>query len=349
MFTTIQANAYTVLTGPEDFLESGFNDTAFYFAQDRNGTSLATIQELRARIKTTGDFEELDLHKCTEAYSQQYTSKWGDLLLVENSTRLYSPSPWSRSPSFITSQDYLLDWGFWNPLVSAWTQIESDTIDSRPPEGSIILAIDHATAEWNKRTSNWNSYDSSRSARIPLYNFGKPYGYQSSPIVYPSFLWQCPVPTSANCTAVVKSMISNSTPWSPFGGQVLYCRAQKTPEQCTLNFSVHLAYLVVSFNIVKVVCMFRILWRHREPTLVTVGDAIKSFLNRQDITTSGLCLHSAASLYGKWQGNGSKTTLQWRAVQQEQAERSKFRRHVTRTRYWYHSVTVLRWLGCLIL
>lgn len=144
-------------------------------------------------------------------------------------------------------------------------------------------------------------------------------------------------------------MISKGIPWSPFGGQVLYCHAQRTPEHCTLNFSTHLAYVVVSFNLVKVVCMFFILWRHRKPALVTVGDAIKSFLNRPDITTSGLCLHSAASLYGKWQGNASEATLQWRAVKQEQAESSRFRKHVTRTRYWYHSVTVMRWLGCLVL
>jgi hypothetical protein len=355
VFTTIQANAYTVLSGPEDILESSFNESAFYLAQGGDSTSLVAIQELRARIKTTRDFEELDLHSCVEAYAQQYTSKWGDVLLIENSTRLLFPS--RSSPSFSNSQIYTSqvyneaspDWGFWNHLVSAWTQIESGTADPQPPEGAIILSIENATSEWNATTSNWESRKSSPPARIPLYNLGRPYDYQSSPIIYPSFNWRCPVPTSTNCTAVVKNMISNGTPWSPFGGQVLYCCAQRTPEQCTLNFSVHLAYVVVSFNIVKVVCMFLILWRHREPALVTLGDAIKSFLNRPDITTSGLCLHSAASLYGKWQGKGSEITLQWRAVKQEQVERSRFKRHVIRTRYWYHSVTVLRWLGCLIL
>lgn len=308
------------------------------------------MQELRDRIKTAGDFEDLDLYSCVEAYSQQYTSKWGDVFLVENSTRLHRPSP--NGPNFLNSQDYNAGsdtWGSWNGSISAWTQTGSGTLDSQIQQGSIELALDNAIAEWDAQYLKWDHFEPSLPVWIPLYNNERPYDYQSSPSTYSSFDWQCPLPTAANCTAVVKDMISKDIPWTPFGGQVLYCHAQRTLEQCTLNFSAHLAYVVVSFNLVKVICMFLILWRHREPALVTVGDAIKSFLNRPDKTTSGLCLHSAASLYAKWQETGSKTALQWRAVKQEQVERSRFKRQVIRTRYWYHSVTVARWLGCLVL
>lgn len=290
------------------------------------------------------------MHSCVEAYSQQYTSKWGDVFLVENSTGLHLPS--LGGPNFLNLQDYDAgspSWGFWNGSISAWTQPGSGTFDSQTQQDSIILALDVATAEWNAMSLEWDHFEPSLPVWIPLYNIKRRYHYQSSPSTYSSFDWQCPLPTAANCTAVVKDMTLKGIPWTPFGGQVLYCHAQRTPEQCTLNFSAPLAYVVVSFNFVKVVCKFFILWRHREPALVTLGDAIKSFLNRPDKTTSGLCLHSAASLYGMWQGNGADTTLQWRAVKQEQAERSRFKRQVIRTRYWYHSVTVARWLGCLVL
>ena len=280
------------------------------------------------------------------------------MLLVQNSTRLYSTvlgfnqsnqgynrrslGPWSDESGI---ED--LPRAFWNPVVSAWTQLNRSNTQSAT--ASISLSMVDATAMWDATNSEWAPIQRPAVHPIPSYHTEYSMIYQSSPTTYPSFEWQCPIASSENCPEVVAHLTLNNIPWSPFGGRVLYCRAEKTLEHCTLNFNIHLAYVVVICNFVKVVCMSLTLGRHHQPALITVGDAIESFLNRPDNTTSGLCLHSAASLYWIWQGKGYETTLQWRAVRREQAESSKSRIYVAQWRRWGHSATVLRWLGCLLL
>ncbi len=49
-------------------------------------------------------------------------------------------------------------------------------------------------------------------------------------------------------------------------------------------------------NVMKVLLMFTIAFRIRDKPLITVGDAIDSFLNINDSTTQGMCLCSKESL-----------------------------------------------------
>lgn len=52
----------------------------------------------------------------------------------------------------------------------------------------------------------------------------------------------------------------------------------KTPKNRTHTFNARLAYFAVAYNVVGLNCMIITLKWHHKPTLVTVGDAVKSFL-----------------------------------------------------------------------
>ena len=66
---------------------------------------------------------------------------------------------------------------------------------------------------------------------------------------------------------------------SPGQPQVSYCMAAKAQQQCKMRFSVPLMIAVVVFNLVKVICIGVIVWKLDPYPLVTIGDAIASFLD----------------------------------------------------------------------
>lgn len=64
-----------------------------------------------------------------------------------------------------------------------------------------------------------------------------------------------------------------------------YCLAQPTADNCSIGVAVGILTTVAICNVVKVVCLW-LTWRmERLDTLVTIGDAVSSFLTRPDLTT----------------------------------------------------------------
>ena len=134
----------------------------------------------------------------------------------------------------------------------------------------------------------------------------------------PSYDWQCGQ-IMGQCSGDTLSVdVTRSIYWKPFGGKVLGCRAEKVHERCTLNFNLSIALIIIGCNLIKVISMFLTCWHHKTPALITIGDAIDSFLARPDETTTGLSLFSAASMYlhWEWQDGGFETSLQWRQLKQ---------------------------------
>lgn len=76
-------------------------------------------------------------------------------------------------------------------------------------------------------------------------------------------------------------------------------------EQCKLNFSLEIALIVIACKLTKVVCMFFTVWKRRDSALVTLGDAIESFLETPDSSTRGLCMFSSdvMKLLWTWEDN----------------------------------------------
>jgi hypothetical protein len=103
-----------------------------------------------------------------------------------------------------------------------------------------------------------------------------------------------------------KAQRINPQHWKTFDGFVpKYCLSETVPPICALRFSFPLALVVIVFNILKLVvlvvcCLPRGPFGKQQP-LLTVGDAISSFLRNNDQTTRGLCAMGIRDL-GRWTG-----------------------------------------------
>lgn len=178
---------------------------------------------------------------------------------------------------------------------------------------------------------------------------------QSQPSDYPSHKWQCnPVESDQTC---VPPEVSPQVPWSPFGSPVHYCLSENVPERCQLNWSLQFAIIVVVSNLAKVVCMFLTLWRHDIPALITIGDAIQSFLDRPDPYTRGCCVYSdhLIQLLMQWEADvpvvmpfsSSATVLNH--TRDKFLKDPKSRQWRPPRRRWWSAVPIFRWVLCIFL
>ncbi|KAL4966624.1 uncharacterized protein BDV14DRAFT_207919 [Aspergillus stella-maris] len=83
--------------------------------------------------------------------------------------------------------------------------------------------------------------------------------------------------------------IRDQDEWYVEGFKVDYCLAQRTPERCTLEYSLPLAIVVIGANFVKagLIVGAAVMLRGKGSPLLTVGDAIASFLRVRDEDSRG--------------------------------------------------------------
>ncbi|TPX18423.1 uncharacterized protein E0L32_011664 [Thyridium curvatum] len=108
-----------------------------------------------------------------------------------------------------------------------------------------------------------------------------------------------------------------------------FCLAQRDLDghTCDLSLNGSLLAVVVLLNIITILATTAILFRSSFRPLVTIGDAIASFLEDPDHTTEGSCLMTKADvLQNRW---GLGEAKHWQS-----------RRH-----FWFRSASVLRWLS----
>ncbi|KAK1833344.1 hypothetical protein QBC39DRAFT_254656 [Podospora conica] len=90
--------------------------------------------------------------------------------------------------------------------------------------------------------------------------------------------------------------------WRPFFDKpVEYCYSLPSQEHCKLQFSRDLLITVIVLNLLKAVLMLACTfgWKD-EPPLLTVGDAIASFIDRPDDSTADMCLLSKKRVESEW-------------------------------------------------
>ena len=109
--------------------------------------------------------------------------------------------------------------------------------------------------------------------------------------------WICSSSDCSNsCRAQVPSLLNDAPHWKPFNteGQatIAYCLSQPETERCKLQFSVDLAIVVLVINFLKFLLMLYTVIGLKEAPLITTGDAIASFLEREDNTTYKMCMDS---------------------------------------------------------
>ena len=89
---------------------------------------------------------------------------------------------------------------------------------------------------------------------------------------------------------------------------IQYCPSEPTEKHCTFQFNITIMSLVISCNLVKMLCMLTILLYHTSKPLATLGDAIKSFLMKDAPATEQMCLAENGTLVsnGSWSASSRK-------------------------------------------
>ena len=142
--------------------------------------------------------------------------------------------------------------------------------------------------------------------------------------------------------SLLQRTVTNST-WAPLGPEVSYCLAEKTETQCILQFSMAIGILVVVLNAVKLTVMALTVFfafDSKDPPLLTMGDAVASFLDTPDRPSKGMCLITASKIR---HFDALPPLLKQRTSPVE----FEYPGHITQR--WSRAVTSRRWFFCLIL
>ncbi|KAG4441757.1 hypothetical protein IFR05_002748 [Cadophora sp. M221] len=118
--------------------------------------------------------------------------------------------------------------------------------------------------------------------------------------------------------------------WLPFGTKVDYCLAQNVVPQCKVFASLSLIFLVLMMGLLKLVVMAVAFFHIDSAPLLTLGDAIASFMENADQYTRNMCLCSSEN-FRIWAYKNTEWTPQLRPW-------------VKKTRRWYSMIRVRRWI-----
>ena len=162
----------------------------------------------------------------------------------------------------------------------------SSAVEPSEPPGVIIYS-------WTLPNTSLNAYSKYNQSGNPLSsNFTPPYfwicgNYQEDkPKDYPG-IWCDPnsmIQKKQDTNWTITGYISNED------YPIQYCLSQPVVERCKVQFGLPIMLTVVACNFVKCLCMVLTLWWQRSPPLVTLGDAIESFLQNVDLSTKDMCL-----------------------------------------------------------
>ncbi|KXX81510.1 hypothetical protein MMYC01_202482 [Madurella mycetomatis] len=109
-----------------------------------------------------------------------------------------------------------------------------------------------------------------------------------------------------SCPDEIPGLRDDLEHWTPFGYPVKECYSLPTAERCKLLFSPTLCWLVTILNLLKALLMLVAALRFDTEPLLTVGDAVASFMRFPDESTRGLCLTSKNDItesVGNWRGS----------------------------------------------
>lgn len=97
--------------------------------------------------------------------------------------------------------------------------------------------------------------------------------------------WICDV----NHGCQTRDILPHAIDWTISTGKNSYlvqgCLSRLAEEHCKLQCSLLIMCIVIGSNCVKIVCMALVLWCQSSKPLVTLGDAMESFLEKPDPST----------------------------------------------------------------
>jgi hypothetical protein len=109
----------------------------------------------------------------------------------------------------------------------------------------------------------------------------------------------CSTRSGARCESQRRNLAADWRPLFP-NYPVKSCYVDNVDQLCRLQASIYLMIVVLVLNIAKAIIMLRTFFIVDEAPLITIGDAISSFLRSPDKTSQGLCLLSDAEVKSAW-------------------------------------------------
>jgi hypothetical protein len=103
---------------------------------------------------------------------------------------------------------------------------------------------------------------------------------------------QAEMEPSFYCSSKVSKVRTHSDRWQWKMWDIKYCLSEPVEGKSSLNFNLSIIVVVILCNMGKSPLMFFVAIGIKDDPLVTIGDAVGSFLKCNDPTTEGMCLVS---------------------------------------------------------
>lgn len=107
------------------------------------------------------------------------------------------------------------------------------------------------------------------------------------------FDWICSeygIDYGVSCGSSISKVQAQIADWQPFRKPIEYCMSETIEQHCRLEYSAPLMLVVVLIGLLKTGTMLYIAFRIRDEPMLTIGDAVSSFLTLPDPKTKGMCL-----------------------------------------------------------
>ncbi|KAH7071546.1 hypothetical protein BKA63DRAFT_535404 [Paraphoma chrysanthemicola] len=267
VFANLQANNYAVIPTTEDWLEGGAYDTSSFLDYDDKARKSFATKLDDYRIDLT---EQLVLRNGTTSLRYRNIS-------TTTCFNLYNNMYISDVGNVYLVQDLPTVWR----NTAKWTLVRNET------SGSFTWS---SNASYTYRTADLRN--ETTDSRFPFYSSPT----QGSSIPNP---WMCSSHSLSYCGSDVPQSKSE---WKPYDSTVSHCVIEQVETtHCKLQFSLPIAVTVILSNLVKAVCMAITLFVFKDhAALVTVGDAVASYLERPDDETTNRCLYSRHEVEADW-------------------------------------------------
>ena len=290
-------------------MHGGTWDTSGLLGVDDPSSFVEAAESFRDRILSNPTkFAKLDAKQCLQAYSGQFVSDRGDVLLIQDHTIFHDVSEYASSWMNASHYEWIPAQNVNFSAVVAGQNLRWNGVVWQPACLGLQVTLPYRSVPGKGISSNdWLS---------------------------------SPAPTVPNsCTFPIPPQVPVPDPWAPYGDPVRYCYSEIVEEYCELHFSVAFALTVMTTNLAKACCILYILKKlpSKSPMLVTIGDAIASFLDDPDPHTHEMCCFSKSLVQQLWEKDLAHATAE-QIVAKGQTWPPKSRR-------WGSSASMIRWFA----
>ena len=164
--------------------------------------------------------------------------------------------------------------------------------------GDVILVSDEIGQYASSNESWWFGYVLKTPEPNDFHYLNTSNDPEDEDLPHARWEWMCPSdPLTPNCNP--QNLIGQNE-WKVQNGRIDYCMSRKMPPSCELNMSLWILLVLLLCNVGKLLSICLAVLFCTDPVLLTAGDAMASFLVREDTSTRGLCTAPENFVLMRW-------------------------------------------------